>query len=68
MGIKNRHIYNIQVKDCPMGYDNCLSCEYFYCGVTISIHEPCGAAVLCGWSKENQKRIEERQRTIITKS
>ena len=61
--IKNRHIYTLSIEDCPMKFDNCIGCP-FYCGVTISIHEPCGAAVICGWSKEYQKKLEQSNLTF----
>lgn len=54
--LKNRALDVITVDDCPMAYDNCLSCP-FYCGLTISIISERVEQVRCGWTKKMQEMM-----------
>lgn len=66
--MKNRGLSQIRAKECPMAYENCLCGCPFYCGVTISIHIDVGAAVICGWTREMQKKLEGINHDIIKKN
>lgn len=61
--IKSRHIYQVHVLDCPMGYENCLGCPFF-CGIVTKVNEPSGPAVSCGWDKKLQERMQNQLHVI----
>lgn len=54
--MRNRPVEQIQVADCPMNYDNCLSCP-FYCGTTISFTSETVEQVRCGWNRKIQEMM-----------
>ena len=54
--MKNKPIDQIHIDDCPMAYDNCLSCPFF-CGTTVCFTSERSEQVRCGWNRKIQEMM-----------